>query len=195
MQQKMSMTSVGVTRRQLIFEELTIKPGQTIIDVGCGGGQFVEELALRLGAEGLAIGVDPSEAQLSVAKASCEYLKNTKFLSCSAGKIDVDSNSCDAVTFTQTLEYIEDVDSAIKESKRLSKSGAKFVNVSTLWDFFSFHGPDENLNTKMHDVIRGQKHPMLPTQLNGKLERCGFENIRTKDISFYLTTRDEFSSP
>ena len=107
----------------------------------------------------------------------------------------MDSNSCDAVTFTQTLEYIEDVDSSIKESKRLSKSGGKFVNVSTLWDFFGFHGPDENLNTKMHDVIRGQKHPMLPTKLNGKLERCGFENIRTKDISFYLTTRDEYSFP
>ena len=47
----------------------------------------------------------------------------------------------------------------------------------------------------MQDVIRGQKHPMLPTQLNGKLERCGFENIRTKDIPFYLTTRDEYSFP
>ena len=93
MQQKMTMTSVGVTRRQLILDELTIKPRQTIIDVGCGGGQFVEELALRVGAEGLAIGVDPSEAQLSAAKASCEYLKNTKFLSCSAGKIDVDNNN------------------------------------------------------------------------------------------------------
>ena len=74
-----------------------------IIDVGCGGGQFVEELALRVGLEGLAIGVDPSEAQLSTAEASCNYLQNTKFSSCSADKIDLDSSSCDAVTFTQTL--------------------------------------------------------------------------------------------
>ena len=46
----------------------------------------------------------------------------------------------------------------------------------------------------MHDVIRGQKHPMLPTQLNGILENFGYKNIRTNDISFYITTREEYSS-
>ena len=116
-------------------------------------------------------------------------------MSCSADKIDLDSSSCDAVTFTQTLEYIDDVDPEIRESTRLSKSGSKFVNVSTLWDYFGFHGPEKSLNAKMHDVIRGQKHPMLPTQLNGILEKFGYKNIRTKDISFYITTRDEYSFP
>ena len=133
MQQKMSMTSVGGTRRQVILDELKVKSGQTIIDVGCGGGQFVEELALRLGLEGLAIGVDPSEAQLSTAEASCNYLQNTKFLSCSADEIDLDSSSCDAVTFTQTLEYIDDVESAISKIEEIEGKRPHTYNDVTLF--------------------------------------------------------------
>jgi cyclopropane fatty-acyl-phospholipid synthase-like methyltransferase len=37
-QQKMSETSIGIARRQNILKELNIEGGQTIIDVGCGGG-------------------------------------------------------------------------------------------------------------------------------------------------------------
>ena len=33
-------------------------------------------------------------------------------------------------------------------------------------------------------MVKGQKHPMLPTKLNGKLEKLGFKNIRTHEIPF-----------
>ena len=41
-QQKMSDTSISIARRQNILKELNIEGGQTIMDVGCGGGQLVE---------------------------------------------------------------------------------------------------------------------------------------------------------
>ena len=50
-----------------------------------------------------------------------------------------------------------------------------FVNVSTFWDFFGFHGPEKGLNDMMHEIYRSQKHPMLPTNLNGKLEKQGYK--------------------
>ena len=34
---------------------------------------------------------------------------------------------------------------------------------------------------------------MLPTKLNGKLEKLGFKNIRTHEIPFFITKRDENS--
>lgn len=102
-------------------------------------------------------------------------------------------NSCDAVTFTQTLEYIEDVDEALYAAKILQKPMSIFVNVSTLWDFFGFHGPEKELNYTMHKIYRSQKHPMLPTQLNRKLEKQGYMNIKTREIPFFITNRDENS--
>ena len=68
-QQKMSETSIGIARRQNILKELNIEGGQTIIDVGCGGGHLVEAISLGVGVNGKAIGVDPSETQILSAKA------------------------------------------------------------------------------------------------------------------------------
>ena len=56
------------------------------------------------------------------------------------------NNFCDRITSTQTLENIKDVDSSLNELKRISKKKSKFVNVSILWDYFRFYGPEQKLN-------------------------------------------------
>ncbi len=53
-----------------VFADLSIDPGdQTLLDIGCGGGLLAEELA-RLGCR--VIGVDPSDASLTVAREHAE---------------------------------------------------------------------------------------------------------------------------
>jgi len=194
-QQIITATNIGVLRRQAILRELNLKKNQTIIDIGCGGGHLVEEIAMCVGASGKAIGVDPSEFQINTAKERCKHLSNVDFLCSAANDIDIEINSCDAVTFTQTLEYIDNVDEALHAAKRLQKPMSNFVNVSTLWDFFGFHGPEKELNNMMHEIYRVQKHPMLPTQLNGKLKRQGYTNIKTQEMPFFITQKDENSFP
>ena len=194
-QQILTATNVGILRRQAILKELNLKKDQTIIDIGCGGGHLVEEISMCVGSMGKAIGVDPSEFQIKTAKERCKNLSNVEFICSNANDINIEINSCDAVTFTQTLEYIEDVDEALCSAKRLQKPMSIFVNVSTLWDFFGFHGPEKELNDMMHEIYRSQKHPMLPTKLNGKLEKQGYKNIKTLEIPFFITNKDENSFP
>ena len=194
-QQILTATNVGVLRRQEILKELNLKKGQTIIDIGCGGGHLVKEISMSIGPSGRVIGVDPSKFQIETAKERCKNLSNVQFLCNNANDINVDQNSFDAVTFTQTLEYINDVDEALFVAKKLQKSKSIFVNVSTLWDFFGFHGPEKELNNMMHEIYQSQKHPMLPVQLNGKLEKQGYTNIKTREIPFFITNKDENSFP
>jgi ubiquinone/menaquinone biosynthesis C-methylase UbiE len=194
-QQILTATNVGVLRRQAILKELNLKKNQQIIDIGCGGGHLVEEISMSIGPSGKAIGVDPSEFQIKTAKERCKHLPNVQLLCSNANDINIEHNSCDAVTFTQTLEYIDNVDEALFAAKKLQKPMSIFVNVSTLWDFFGFHGPEKELNDMMHQIYRGQKHPMLPTQLNGKLEKLGYTNIKTQEIPFFITNKDENSFP
>ena len=194
-QQQLTSTNIGVLRRQALLKELNLQKGQTIIDIGCGGGHLVREISLCIGSDGKAIGVDPSEFQINSAKKMCSDLTNVELLCRNANSINIDQGSCDAVTFTQTLEYIENVDDALIEAKRLQKANSKFANISTLWNFFGFHGPEKKLNDMIHDSYRGQKHPMLPTQLNGKLEMQGYTNIKNQEISFFITNKDENSFP
>ena len=194
LQQKLSASSAGINRRQSILNSLDVKTGDTILDIGCGGGHLLEELSLCTGASGKVIGIDPSESQLLSAKERCKNLRNVSFIQCYADKIDLPNNSCDAITSIQTLEYIEDIDTVLKEIKRLQSSNSKFANVSTLWDFYRFYGPEKKLNDLIHEVFKDHCfHQMLPTQLNGKLENLGFTNIKTKELSFVITKRNSNS--
>ena len=46
LQRKMSSSYVGVSRRQAMIKALNINIGDIILDVGCGGGQLIEDLSL-----------------------------------------------------------------------------------------------------------------------------------------------------
>ena len=142
LQQRMAASCAGVNRRQSVLNALDIQIGQKILDIGCGGGHLLEEIALSVGPTGKSFGLDPSETQITSAKDRCIQLKNVEFLCQGAEKINLPNNFFDSITSTQTLEYIENVDSVLVEAKRLLKSGGKFVNVSVLWDHFKFHGPE-----------------------------------------------------
>ena len=194
-QQLATQTNVGVLRRQAILSELNIQKGQTIIDIGCGGGHLLKEMSLAVGEKGKIIGVDTSQFQIKSAEKLCSDLSNVELLCCYADNTMIDPKSCDAVTSTQTLEYIEDIDDVLGEMKKLQKQNSRFVNISTLWDFFGFHGPDPELNKIMHDSMKGQKHPMLPVELSGKLEKLGYKNIKTQEINFFIRNKHDNSFP
>ena len=194
LQRKMSSSYVGVSRRQAMIKALNINIGDIVLDIGCGGGQLIEDIAKSVGRKGKAIGIDPSSSQISSAKDLCSNLENTLFICCLADNIDLESDSIDAASSIQTFEYIDDIDDALIEIKRLLKPQAKFLNISTLWDYYRFHGPEQKLNDLMHDVFKQHcAHQMVPTFLNGKLKSLGFKNIKTTELAYVFTKRDENS--
>ena len=118
LQRLMAASSAGIARRQAIMDNLVIKADDKIIDIGCGGGYLLELLAKSIGIKGRIYGLDPSEEQISHARLRCEEIENISLLHSSADQIDLEDNTCDVVTSTQTLEYISDVDAALSESTR-----------------------------------------------------------------------------
>ena len=150
--------------------------------------------SLGVGANGKSIGIDPSKDQLDAANNRCKGLNNIELICSKADKINIEDNFCDRVTSTQTLEYIEDIDPTLGELKRISKRNSKFVNVSILWDYFRFYGPETKINNLIHDAFREHCfHQMLPFDLHGKLKNLGYKNIKSENLSYLITKRDENS--
>ncbi len=194
LQRKMAASSAGVQRRQAVMEALNVRSGQSILDLGCGGGHLVEELARAVGPQGKAFGLDPSKTQIQAARERCNHFDQATFFCCMADEIALNATSCDAVVSIQTLEYIEDVDAALSAVIPLLKTQSKFVNISILWDHFKFHGADEALNTLIFDAFRAHCfHQMLPMELPGKLAKLAIRDIHTRSLAFVITQRHDNS--
>ena len=193
-QRKLSEGPEGTARRLAVFKALAIKTGQSILDLGCGGGHLVRDVALAVGDSGRVVGFDSSKDQLTSASALCPGLSAVDLVEGDATDMPFDDGEFDSLASIQTLEYIPNVDGAIREARRVLKLGGKAALVSVLWDHWRFHGAEPELNNKMHDTWRQHcPHQMLPPELPGKLEAAGFAGVEQEPIAFMNGTMHEIA--
>ena len=191
LQRRAASSMAGMSRRHAILEALPVSKGDHVLDIGCGGGHLLDHLAKDVGDDGHVFGLDPSADQLAEAKTHCAEHDNVTLLHSFADAIDLPDASCHAITSTQTLEYIEDVDASLAEATRVLMPGGWLVNVSILWDHFCFYGADADLNARIHDAFRAHcHHQMLPMELPGKLTALGYRHIRDTSLAFVNTRRN-----
>ena len=93
-----------------------------VLDVGCGEGQ-ISRLAIAGGAR-VAIGVDPTWAQVDVAAARGG---GARYGRAGAGALPFADGAFDAVVACLVFEHIRDVDDAIAEVARVLEPGGRFV--------------------------------------------------------------------
>lgn len=114
------------------LSHVEIKPGFTILDVGCGGGRTIETLG-SMAAEGQVFGVDYSSASVAVARE-----RNRD--SIDRGRVHVQESTVsslpfadhtfDVVTAVETHYYWPDLPGDVKEVKRVLKPGGALVIIA-----------------------------------------------------------------
>ncbi|HZP31566.1 MAG TPA: class I SAM-dependent methyltransferase [Acidimicrobiia bacterium] len=95
-----------------------------VLDVGCGEGQLSRRAAARLGPGAFLTGVDPTWAQLEVARARggpVHYARGR------AEALPFAAGSFDAVVICLTLEHVEPFEPAIEEVARVLGPDGRFV--------------------------------------------------------------------
>ena len=58
-------------RRAAVFDALAPRTGEAILEIGCGGGAYLRDVALAVGAAGRACGIDISADQIEGARGHC----------------------------------------------------------------------------------------------------------------------------
>lgn len=79
------------------IEALGVGSGDIVLDIGCGAGQTLLQLAERVGTEGQVIGVDVAPLLLEIAKRRTEPLSQVRLIQADAQSLDLPSESTDAV--------------------------------------------------------------------------------------------------
>ncbi len=124
------------------------RPGEILLDVGCGTG--VNDLALSklVGPAGKITGIDNSEAMLTIAREQASA-NNIEYQLKAVEEIDFPENSFDGIVCTQVLEYLEDPVKVLRSLVPLIKPTGRIFVAETDWDTLIYNIPDKQLQRKV----------------------------------------------
>jgi ubiquinone/menaquinone biosynthesis C-methylase UbiE len=107
------------------IDALGLGSGDTVVDIGCGAGQTLLQLAERVGTEGQVIGVDVAPLLLEIAKRRTEPLSQVRLIQADAQSLDLPAESADAVFSRFGVMTFDDPVAAFANFRRILRpSGA-----------------------------------------------------------------------
>ncbi len=175
-------------RREVVRAALGARPGDRILDVGCGPGFYDTELLEAVGREGSVVGLDISADMLAVAAKRAEGHDNVTFHEADATSLPVQDASFDRVLCVQVLEYVRDVPAALSEMHRALRPGGRVLVWDVDWATVSWHAIDRQLTRRVLAAWdKHLTHPSLPQTLGPQLRNAGFENVRMDAHAFATT--------
>ena len=108
---------------------LTLEPGQTVLDLGSGGGIDVLLSAKRVGATGKAYGLDMTDEMLALARENQRKAgaTNVEFLKGTIEAIPLPDKAVDVVISNCVINLSSDKDAVLREALRVLKPGGRFA--------------------------------------------------------------------
>ncbi|MCG2687644.1 class I SAM-dependent methyltransferase [Candidatus Parcubacteria bacterium] len=105
------------------FETLGLKPGQTVIDYGCGPARYIENASKTVGELGKVIAVDIHPLAIKNVKTKIEkcQLKNVEAILARGYSTQIDSKVADVVYALDMFHMIHRPNEFLKELSRLTK--------------------------------------------------------------------------
>ncbi|KAL1845764.1 hypothetical protein Plec18167_004997 [Paecilomyces lecythidis] len=179
-----------VLENQLLYEEtiaqdIGLKPGDKVLDLGCGRGRVAAHMAQYSGAHVTGLNIDPNQIAQAQAFNQDRKIPNTFVVQdFNSLPLPFQDESFDAFYQIQALSLCKDITALFREIFRVVKPGAKI----SLLDWVSLPAYDPQ-NPEHAELMRRVK-PLIgavgtptPESLERSLRDAGFEVLKSDNAS------------
>lgn len=182
--------------RTIAVQKINLKPGEHVLDLCCGTGDFLSPIKKAVGPTGSVTGLDFCGPMLAVARQ--KFQNSVNLTEADACTLPLADQRFDAATVGWGLRNVPDLDQALREAHRVLKPGGRFVSL----DMARPRGPLGKISEWVfHTVVpalgrlfgKTTAYQYLPQstlkfasreELKAKMEAAGFQNVQYKDLFF-----------
>jgi arsenite methyltransferase len=160
-----------------------LNPGQTVLDLGSGGGIDVLLSARRVGPTGKAYGLDMTDEMLALARENQKKAgaHNVEFLKGEIEHIPLPDNSVDVIISNCVINLSADKDQVIREAFRVLKPGGRFA----VSDVVTRGQVPEQLRRDMLLWVGCIAGALEENEYKSKLKAAGFEQASVNPTRVY----------
>lgn len=167
---------------RLAREWLQISPGDTVLDLACGPGNFTRDLACAAAPAGLVVGVDASATMLARAVRDTSGSRAGRapiaYARADAGQLPLRKHSFDAACCFAALHLMREPFGVIDWMTGLLRPGGRIALMTSCWR--GSHVPAA-LTVAARLLVRGSGIGLFgPDEITGALDERGYTGIRQR---------------
>jgi 2-polyprenyl-3-methyl-5-hydroxy-6-metoxy-1,4-benzoquinol methylase len=163
----------------------TLNAGETVLDLGSGGGIDVLLSARRVGPKGKAYGLDMTDEMLTLARQNQKKagVENVEFLKGEIEQIPLPDNSVDVIISNCVINLSADKDKVLREAFRVLKPGGRFA----VSDVVTRGEIPAEIREKVLLWVGCMAGALEENEYRSKLVAVGFENVGVEPTRIYRT--------
>ena len=160
-----------------------LKPGETVLDLGSGGGIDVLLSARRVGPTGKAYGLDMTDEMLALARENQRKagVTNVEFLKGEIEHIPLPGDSVDVIISNCVINLSADKDAVLAEAFRVLKPGGRFA----VSDVVVRGDVPSEIRRSVELWIGCVAGALEESEYRAKLAKAGFEEIDVEPTRIY----------
>ena len=185
--EEMENHHISITQQTLALMKL--KPGERVLDLGCGAGWASRLLAQLVGGgerPGQVVGLDVSEEMIRRARAASQAYDNILFVVGSAQQIPWQEGFFDKVLSVESFYYYGDQGGALDEIFRVMAPGGQLNILINLYK-------DNDYSLRWVEELNVPVQVKSEQEYMDLLKAHGFEQVRAERIPDLSPTPEEYS--
>ncbi len=139
---QVASSAQGQAYKRQVLADLELQVGLTVLDVGCGPGTDLSDLADGVSATGTVIGVDHDPAMLAAARELVGSRDGVELRLGDAHALPLGDGSIDRARVDRVLQHVDDPAQVVRELRRVCRPGALVALAEPDWETLAIDAAD-----------------------------------------------------